>query len=102
MKRRLWHDIPNVCTKSSAMKKLLIFTAAITIAFSGIAQNKHKGKDHEKDKSDNHDKNRSGNHDNDDQKKRKTGTIYSGSGSKFSKNTPAKVRAAFNRDFPNA
>lgn len=92
------------------MKKLLILTAAFTIALSGMAQDKHKGKGHDKDKdkSEHHDKNKSDDRDDDDERNDRNRSDDNDesnrrkNGSKISKNVPAKVRVSFNRDYPNA
>lgn len=95
------------------MKKIFIFAAAITFALSGMAQDKNKGKGHNKDKSQKQskhssDKNHHENNDDDDRRYGKNNghdDVYQtgqNNNGKYSKNQPAKVRAAFNRDYPNA
>jgi hypothetical protein len=84
------------------MKKYITFFAALTLALAVMAQgnsdNKSQGKDKSKDKSQNEGKNKA-KKDNDAGAAVWAGTKHSG---KPSKNQPAKVREAFNRDFPNA
>lgn len=95
------------------MKKLLVFATAITIALSGMAQDKNNGKGHNKDKSEKNSKHSSdkNHHENDDDYDRRYGKnkgnddVYQtgkNNNGKYSKKQPAKVRAAFNRDYPNA
>lgn len=99
------------------MKKLIIFTAAITIALSGMSQGKSQGKGHNKNKSekinthksDNRHDDRDDRYESDRDDRHKVGKRHendkinqSGHNGKYSKNQPAKVRAAFHRDFPNA
>ena len=85
------------------MKKyILLFVISAGLCFSASAQREH-GKGHDKEKHEKHDD------DDDDQYDDKGGQKKHGnrrhddnSRQKYAKNAPAKVREAFNRDFPNA
>lgn len=90
------------------MKKLLTFIAAITIAFSGMAQN-GKAKGHYKNKSENYNKDRSRDRDDRNTYGNNNNRNWSGNNNNqnnnqggYSNNLPNPVRAAFYRDFPNA
>jgi len=77
------------------MKKLFIFTAAITMGFSAMAQAKNqKNKIKDKTVYDEGPKYKKNNRD--DQHE------YEHQKNKYSKNQPSKVRSAFNRDYPHA
>lgn len=106
---KIWHDIPNNGCKSLIMKKTLTLILAISIGLAGMAQGKSNGKGHAK-KADKHQKHADRNdrdHDddryerndnrNDDYRNRRNNNA-----GKYSKNLPAKVRAAFSNDYPNA
>jgi hypothetical protein len=80
--------------KFEPMKKLFILISAITISISGMSQSNGKGKGHYKNKADKHVNKKS--HDSDDDYNRRKGN------SSYTKGIPSKVRAAFQRDFPNA
>ncbi len=84
------------------MKKILTFTLAITIGLAGMAQGKSNGKGHAK-KADKHQKhaNKNGTYD-DDYGRNTDYPTRQTNGGKYSKNLPAKVRSAFNNDYPNA
>ncbi len=104
------------------MKKLLVLILSFTIATGGFAQEKGNGKDKKsKDKSYKHSNKSHGRQEKDDEnntelfgrKKEKSSHKrdddswkkdgdYENHGGKYSKNQPAKVREAFDRDYPNA
>lgn len=90
------------------MKKyLFLFVISTGLCFGAAAQNgngKGRGKGHDKEK---HEKQEKEDDDDDDDdkgrhKNRKDKKHDNNSGEKYAKNAPAKVREAFNRDFPNA
>jgi hypothetical protein len=69
------------------MKKLFLITALSVVTMLSFAQGKGNGKGKNKDNKNVH----------------TTGVLNDQSqGDKYSKNLPAKVRASFNRDFPNS
>lgn len=91
------------------MKRLFLLLTAFTVSLSMIAQgnSQGKGKDKQKDKTDK----TTGSENSKDKEKKELddynkkiweGTRDNGSGSKPSKNQPAKVRTSFQQDYPNA
>ena len=82
------------------MKKLLFFITVVTLSISGMAQGNSQGKGKSKAHQNGHAKTKvsgQGNGNNDYNQ-----TVWGGtSGAKASANQPAKVRAAFARDYPN-
>jgi len=99
----------SILGKRLTMKKIIISAIAILIAFTGMAQSKSQGKGHNKDKSDKYskhsnkhqDNNKDGRYDRNDD----NDDVYRNDNKhngKYAKNQPAKVRAAFHRDYPNA
>lgn len=85
------------------MKKTLTFILAISIGLAGMAQGKSNGKGHAK-KADKHQKhaNKNGRSDDDRYERNDDYQNNRNTTGKYSKNLPAKVRAAFNNDYPNA
>lgn len=92
------------------MKKILTLILAVTIGFAGMAQSKSNGKGHakkagkhekhaDKDKSHHDDSDgRDDRYDRDDEYRNR----QQNNTGKYAKNIPAKVRSAFNNDYPNA
>src|SRR5688572_11357582 len=88
------------------MKQIILFLIVNVLSFSIMAQGNSQGKGKSKDK----DKSKSGTViDKDDKEKQKHEDVIwdgtsdkDGGGPKPSKNQPAKVRASFSRDYPNA
>ena len=90
--------------KLTIMKKILFLVVAVALSISGMAQGKGNGKNKVKNNA---------HHEGKAKKSSQPGnynqTIWGGTsdgnggkGPKFSKNQPAKVSAAFQRDYPNA
>lgn len=96
------------------MKKLFTIIAMVSLTITGMAQGKSNGKGHHKDKEDNRKNDDTEYKKNDDkyddevQDRKKRGdknANYPGQNNnndKYAKNVPSKVRAAFNRDYPNS
>ncbi|MFZ1527646.1 MAG: hypothetical protein WAT19_02785 [Ferruginibacter sp.] len=89
------------------MKKyLLLFAISAGLSLGAVAQNeqgKDHGKSHNKEKKEKHNDDNHGEYDdNGGQQKHGSKNHDNNRGGKYAKNAPAKVREAFNRDFPNA
>lgn len=91
------------------MKKLLTLILSFTIITVGLAQGKGNGKGNKKDKSNKHANKSNDRYENDNDNntgifgRRNDNDDYKKNGQgKYAKNQPAKVRAAFQRDYPNA
>jgi len=89
------------------MKHFILFLTAIFLSASLIAQGNGQGKGKDKQKDNGKSKTAKNKIDNTDKRSHEDiiwdGTKYKNTGGpKLSKNQPAKVRAAFQRDYPNA